>query len=109
MDAGGRDAIEVGLPRERLVVSEAPWARHQKGEAQLKRSTEEMGVKRLKRIAYSAREIHEMTGVSESGIRNLIRRGTLRAVQWDGRWLVPASVIEETFGPFDPTGREEAG
>ncbi|SRR6266545_1590189 len=96
---------------KRLVVSEAPWARHQKGEAQLKRSTEAMGVsaKRLKRIAYSAREIHEMTGVSESGIRNLIRRGTLRAVQWDGRWLVPASVLEETFGPIAPTGREQTG
>jgi hypothetical protein len=38
-----------------------------------------------------------MVGMSESGVRNLIKRGTLRAVQWDGRWLIPASVIEAAF------------
>jgi hypothetical protein len=31
----------------------------------------------------------------ESGIRNLIRRGTLRAVRLDGRWLIPAAAIED--------------
>jgi len=39
-----------------------------------------------------------MVGMSESGVRNLIRRGTLRAVHWDGRWLIPASEIEAAFG-----------
>ena len=37
-------------------------------------------------------------GMSESGVRNLIRRGTLRAVQLDGRWLIPAAVIEDKLG-----------
>jgi hypothetical protein len=36
-----------------------------------------------------------MVGMSESGVRNLIKRGTLRAVQLDGRWLIPAAVIED--------------
>jgi len=36
--------------------------------------------------------------MSESGIRNLIKRGTLRAVQLDGRWLIPATVIEDKLG-----------
>ena len=39
-----------------------------------------------------------MVGMSESGIRNLIKRGTLRAVQLDGRWLIPAAVIEDKLG-----------
>jgi excisionase family DNA binding protein len=52
----------------------------------------------LKRVAYRPREVAEMVGMSESGIRNLIRRGTLRAVQLDGRWLVPAAAIEDKLG-----------
>ena len=39
-----------------------------------------------------------MVGMSESGIRNLIRRGTLRAVRLDGRWLIPATAIEDKLG-----------
>jgi Helix-turn-helix domain len=50
------------------------------------------------RIAYGPREVSEMTGVSESGVRNLIYRGSLKAVRWDGRWLVPAHVLETYFG-----------
>jgi excisionase family DNA binding protein len=52
----------------------------------------------LRRVAYRPREVAEMVGMSESGVRNLIKRGTLRAVQWDGRWLIPASVIEAALG-----------
>jgi excisionase family DNA binding protein len=52
----------------------------------------------LKRVAYRPREVAEMVGMSESGVRNLIRRGTLRAVQLDGRWLVPAAAIEDKLG-----------
>jgi excisionase family DNA binding protein len=52
----------------------------------------------LKRVAYRPREVAEMVGMSESGVRNLIRRGRLRAVQLDGRWLIPATVIEDTLG-----------
>jgi excisionase family DNA binding protein len=52
----------------------------------------------LKRVAYRPREVAEMVGMSESGVRNLIRRGTLRAVQWDGRWLIPAAAIEDKLG-----------
>ena len=52
----------------------------------------------LKRVAYRPREVAEMVGMSESGVRNLIRRGTLRAVQLDGRWLIPAAVIEDKLG-----------
>jgi excisionase family DNA binding protein len=52
----------------------------------------------LKRVAYRPREVAEMVGMSESGVRNLIRRGTLRAVQWDGRWLIPATAIEDKLG-----------
>jgi excisionase family DNA binding protein len=52
----------------------------------------------LKRVAYRPREVAEMVGMSESGVRNLIRRGTLRAVQLDGRWLIPATVIEDKLG-----------
>jgi excisionase family DNA binding protein len=51
-----------------------------------------------KRVAYRPREVAEMVGMSESGIRNLIRRGTLRAVRLDGRWLIPAAVIEDKLG-----------
>ena len=39
-----------------------------------------------------------MVGMSESGICNLIRRGTLRAVGLDGRWLIPATAIEDKLG-----------
>jgi helix-turn-helix protein len=53
--------------------------------------------KDLKRLAYGPREVSEMTGLSESGVRNLIKRGTLRAVRWDGRWLIPARVLEQMF------------
>jgi excisionase family DNA binding protein len=52
----------------------------------------------LKRVAYRPREVAEMVGMSESGVRNLIKRGTLRAVQLDGRWLIPAAVIEDKLG-----------
>jgi excisionase family DNA binding protein len=52
----------------------------------------------LKRVAYRPREVAEMLGMSESGVRNLIRRGTLRAVQLDGRWLIPANAIEDRLG-----------
>ena len=51
-----------------------------------------------KRVAYRPREVAEMVGMSESGIRNLIRRGTLRAVRLDGRWLIPATAIEDKLG-----------
>ena len=39
-----------------------------------------------------------MVGMSESAVRNPVKRGTLRAVQLDGRWLVPAAVIEDELG-----------
>jgi excisionase family DNA binding protein len=52
----------------------------------------------LKRVAYRPREVAEMVGMSESGVRNLIRRGRLRAVQLDGRWLIPATAIEDKLG-----------
>jgi excisionase family DNA binding protein len=52
----------------------------------------------LKRVAYRPREVAEMVGMSESGVRNLIKRGTLRAVQLDGRWLIPAAAIEDKLG-----------
>ena len=58
----------------------------------------------LKRVAYRPREVAEMVGMSESGVRNLIRRGRLRAVQLDGRWLIPATVIEDTLGVQLDTG-----
>jgi excisionase family DNA binding protein len=51
-----------------------------------------------KRVAYRPREVAEMVGMSESGIRNLIRRGTLRAVRLDGRWLIPTAAIEDKLG-----------
>jgi excisionase family DNA binding protein len=52
----------------------------------------------LKRVAYRPREVAEMVGMSESGVRNLIRRGRLRAVHLDGRWLIPATAIEDKLG-----------
>ena len=51
-----------------------------------------------KRVAYRPREVAAMVGMSESGVRNLIRRGTLRAVRLDGRWLIPAAAIEDKLG-----------
>jgi excisionase family DNA binding protein len=51
-----------------------------------------------KRVAYRPREVAEMVGMSESGIRNLIRRGTLREVRLDGRWLIPTTAIEDKLG-----------
>ena len=49
-------------------------------------------------MAYRPRGVAEMVGTSESGICNLIRRGTLRAVGLDGRWLIPATAIEDKLG-----------
>jgi hypothetical protein len=49
-------------------------------------------------VAYRPREMAEMVGMSESGIRNLIRGGTLRAVGLDGRWLISATAIEDKHG-----------
>ena len=63
----------------------------------------------LKRVAYRPREVAEMVGMSESGVRNLIRRGTLRAVQLDGRWLIPAAAIEDKLGvQLDPSRAPDA-
>ena len=63
----------------------------------------------LKRVAYRPREVAEMLGMSESGVRNLIRRGTLRAVQLDGRWLIPATAIEDRLGvPLDVSSVSDA-
>ena len=49
----------------------------------------------LERLAYRPREVAQMVGMSESGVRNLIRRGSLRAVRWDGSWLIPADAVKE--------------
>jgi excisionase family DNA binding protein len=51
-----------------------------------------------KRVAFKPAEVAGMVGMSESGIRNLIRGGQLRAVRWGERWLVPVSAIEELLG-----------
>jgi len=65
--------------------------------------------KAVKRVAYRPREVAEMVGMSESGVRNLIRRGTLRAVQLDGRWLIPAAAIEDKLGvQLDPSSAPDA-
>jgi AraC-like DNA-binding protein len=53
--------------------------------------------------------VAEMVGMSESGVRNLIRRGTLRAVQLDGRWLIPAVAIEDKLGVQLDTSTAGAG
>jgi excisionase family DNA binding protein len=71
---------------------------------------EEPRQKPLKRVAYRPREVAEMVGMSESGVRNLIRRGTLRAVQLDGSWLIPATVIEDKLGvQLDASTSSDAG
>ena len=49
----------------------------------------------LERLAYRPREVAQMVGMSESGVRNLIKRGSLRAVRWDGSWLIPADAVKE--------------
>ncbi|HEY5985661.1 MAG TPA: helix-turn-helix domain-containing protein [Streptosporangiaceae bacterium] len=59
---------------------------------------EKPGKTPIKRLAYRPREVAAMVGMSEAGVRNMIRRGTLRAVRWDGRWLIPATAIEEKLG-----------
>jgi excisionase family DNA binding protein len=77
-----------------------PWRRQRPGDPGrswpplLKKPTQ----RALKRVAYRPREVAEMVGMSESGVRNLIKRGTLRAVQLDGRWLIPAAAIEDKLG-----------
>src|SRR6266498_788093 len=69
---------------------------------------EKPGKTPFKRLAYRPSEVAAMVGMSKSGVRNMIRRGTLRAVRWDGRWLVPASAIEEKLGVrFDSDGLAE--
>jgi len=71
---------------------------------------EKLRQKPLKRVAYRPREVAEMVGMSESGVRNLIRRGTLRAVQLDGRWLIPAAAIEDKLGvQLDASTAPDAG
>jgi excisionase family DNA binding protein len=76
-----------------LAVSAAHGRRKE-----LTRLDEQPNRRPLKRVAYRPREVAEMVGMSESGVRNLIKRGTLRAVQLDGRWLIPAAVIEDKLG-----------
>ncbi len=83
------------------MVSEAPgrWIER------LAPLDEKPGKTPFKRLAYRPSEVAAMVGMSESGVRNMIRRGTLHAVRWDGRWLIPASVIEEKLGvQFDSNG-----
>jgi excisionase family DNA binding protein len=74
--------------RQHLAIREGSWLQLHEKPAQAP----------LKRVAYRPREVAEMVGMSESGVRNLIRRGTLRAVQLDGRWLIPAIAIEDKLG-----------
>jgi excisionase family DNA binding protein len=77
----------------------APWRRQRPGRSGKEGPLLEKPSQRaLKRVAYRPREVAEMVGMSESGVRNLIRRGTLRAVQLDGRWLIPAAAIEDKLG-----------
>jgi excisionase family DNA binding protein len=76
-----------------LAVSAARGSRKE-----LTRLDEQPNRRPFKRVAYRPREVAEMVGMSESGVRNLIKRGTLRAVQLDGRWLIPAAVIEDKLG-----------
>lgn len=46
------------------------------------------------RIAYKVREAAELIGVSESLMRSLIAKGEIRAVQLEGRWVVPRAELE---------------
>jgi excisionase family DNA binding protein len=86
--------IDDNVGRITLAVSAAPGDPGKELAPLDEKSTE----KPHKRVAYRPREVAEMVGMSESGIRNLIRRGTLRAVRLDGRWLIPATAIEDKLG-----------
>jgi excisionase family DNA binding protein len=77
----------------------APWCRQHPAIPEGVGPLDEKSTERPhKRVAYRPREVAEMVGMSESGIRNLIRRGTLHAVRLDGRWLIPATAIEDKLG-----------
>ena len=103
----GRTFVRVGLLQPTYLL----WHRRQsrqdrtRGVGSTRRSGKELAPldeksteRPHKRVAYRPREVAEMVGMSESGIRNLIRRGTLRAVRLDGRWLIPATAIEDKLG-----------
>jgi excisionase family DNA binding protein len=87
--------IDGNVGRVAPVVSAAPGDPGRKELAPLDENSTERS---QKRVAYRPREVAEMVGMSESGVRNLIRRGTLRAVRLDGRWLIPAIAIEDKLG-----------
>lgn len=56
------------------------------------------------RLAYRPKELADLTGISESSIRNFIKRGTLRAVRWDDCWLIPAAEVAKKLVPFGGDG-----
>jgi excisionase family DNA binding protein len=85
--------IDGKVDRVAFAVSAAPGDSGRVGPVD-----EKSTVRPHKRVAYRPREVAEMVGMSESGIRNLIRRGTLRAVRLDGRWLIPGTAIEDKLG-----------
>ena len=61
-------------------------------------------LRRLRFVAYSAKELSEMGCGSESHIRRMIKSGQIPIVQPGNRALVAANWVEETF--FKPSKAE---
>lgn len=49
---------------------------------------------RTKRLTYKIREVSNMTGVSQSTLRKMVRRGDLNVITSFGPWLIPQSEID---------------
>src|SRR5215216_111735 len=105
----GRTSVRVGLLRPAYRPRHNQQRRQVRGPCGVSSTRAQEGVdlldeqpnrRPLKRVAYRPREVAEMVGMSESGVRNLIKRGTLRAVQLDGRWLfrLPSSRTNSASG-----------
>ncbi|WP_018466052.1 helix-turn-helix domain-containing protein [Calidithermus timidus] len=47
------------------------------------------------RLAYSVKEVAELTGLSRNEIYRLLRTGELRSIRLGHRFLIPRSVLEE--------------
>lgn len=53
---------------------------------------------RLKRRAYSPKEVAEVLGLSEWTVRNLINKGEIPAIKFGRNWRVPINALDELLG-----------
>ncbi|MCY4554793.1 MAG: helix-turn-helix domain-containing protein [Chloroflexi bacterium] len=61
----------------------------------------------VEKLAYSAKEVAQMLGLSEWKVRELCYRGEIRSLKAGGRLLIPKAAVDEFLNPahaIDPWG-----